>query len=213
MFSIMTRPLSQKTLWTFFHDYPAEIWRAQGIPRTFPGCSRSQGRRTPLRTSMTRGSHSFRASHLQWILKLSSAVAMAEETVYVLAPRGSRDACTGTLAPIKINAFAAFLVTVPSAFARHLVSLPLLQPPSVFFFFVSFYTSSRERWSPMSLHRSNRARVAKKLASIHFLGEGWRCRWLLWSSVALKYFLWGCFLLRGWLNSRYYWGGVSFGLR
>lgn len=112
----------------------------------------------PHRTSMTRGSHSFRASHLQWILKLSSGVATAEETSSSLRD-GSRHACTSTVAPIKINAFAAFLVTVPGCWFAASRQLPLsLQP---FYPLLVFFrrASPRERWSPMSLHRSSLACV------------------------------------------------------
>lgn len=103
-----------------FSNYLGKIWNVESWSNLL--CSQ---RLIP--DSMTKGSHSFRASHLQWILKLSSGVAAAEETSVSLR-HGSRHADRGTLPPIKINAFAAFLVTVPTCAA----SRQILPPAFVF---------------------------------------------------------------------------------
>lgn len=110
-------------------NYLAKIWHVRRIHRIFAKKSgRSQRLVRTLWTAMTRGSHSFRASHLQWILKLSSGTE-AEETSASLH-RGSRHADRSTLPPIKINAFAAFLVTVPQLLQRGISSAPSFLPPA-----------------------------------------------------------------------------------
>lgn len=139
-------------------NYLAKIWHVRRIHRIFAKKSgRSQRLVRTIWTAMTRGSHSFRASHLQWILKLSSG-AEAEETSASLR-RGSRHADRSTLPPIKINAFAAFLVTVPQLLQRGISSAPSFLPPA----FLSPFSFSpgvplHQRWSPMSLHRSKLTR-------------------------------------------------------
>lgn len=124
-----------------FFNYLAKIWKVESWSNPL----RSQ---SLIPDSMTKGSHSFRASHLQWILKLSSGVAAAEETSVSLR-HGSRHADRGTLPPIKINAFAAFLVTVPTCAASRQIPLSFHLPSSSFllahlslFLYLSLFSST-----------------------------------------------------------------------